>query len=539
VPAPLISINKQYDVNADGTKTGTTYSITLTGTILPFRGSPSGSYASLSQAFYTLGGDPPDEPYVGNNEDFNHLLRKQEALRWLFAEDGGILEWQPSNGQPPVKCYPRVLSISFPEGQWADRCEYTIELEAPWLYLNGTLDVEDNISTNLVSSSAETWSFEEIVGHENTQYKVVHDVDAEGKLEYNGVGAPYLDKQAWENAKTFVDSRVDGSIDNDIMFAALGASGKVTGQYSNVVRIDQDGGTYGVTEEWLLSNSSTYEERQFTVTYDQSTDEYSITYQGTIYGLSQGSRAGNVGDINEAKASIPTQAEARTTAISYVSSLIGTKTVPTSPDRETFSLNQSDGTVSFTYEWNTSNTATAFISDEARHSYSLDNLLNTLVFTQNIDGKGVTADDRLANAKSNIYSNSTALGLAKVLAGTNLTYNLVSVVKAFRDQEGSVNISWTWTDRDSHGTEVNIQTQEPTTILASITIPGRTAGPIIQNMGTKKSKITIVTIRSKRHTVRPNLATEPYGDGTIVDDSSNWNPNTGVADRTTRFLKET
>jgi hypothetical protein len=109
-------MNKSYDTDGDGTKRGSAYRITLTGTFVPFRGSPSGSYTSLDQAFWTLSGDPPDETYAGGNEDFNHILRKQEALRWLFSEDGGILEWQPSGGQPPVKCYPRVLSISFPEG---------------------------------------------------------------------------------------------------------------------------------------------------------------------------------------------------------------------------------------------------------------------------------------------------------------------------------------------------------------------------------------------------------------------------------------
>jgi hypothetical protein len=283
IPAPLVSVNKIYQTSDDGTKRGTIYSITLTGTILPFMGSPSGSYSSLGQAFYTIGGYPSDEINTGNNIDFNNILRKQEALRWLFNEDGGSLEWQPAGGQPPVKCYPKVLSVNFLEGQWADRCEYTIELEAPWIYINGTTDIEDSIATGLISTSTETWSFEETEGRNNEQYRVSHEVDAKGILGYDGVGDLYEDRQAWENAKIFVDARISGTIANDIMFAALGSFGKITGHYNSIIRIDKDGGTYGITEEWLLSDSSTYEERQFTVEYDQTQDEYNVTYQGTIW----------------------------------------------------------------------------------------------------------------------------------------------------------------------------------------------------------------------------------------------------------------
>lgn len=540
IPAPLISIVKNYESNGDGTKVGSNYSITLTGTLLPFMGSPSGSYPSLSQAFHTIGGYPPDETYESNNEDFNHILRKQEALRWLFNEDGGILEWQPSNGQPPVKCYPKILSINFSEGQWADRCDYIIELEAPWIYINGTTELEDGFATNLISASSETWSFEEIVGRENQQYRVVHEVNANGKLGYDGTGDLYEDKQAWEHAKDFVDSKINGTINNDIMFAALGASGKIVGNYSQIIRVDKDGGTYGITEEWLLSDSNTYEERQFTVDYNQSRDEYIITYQGTIHGIGDNSRTGNVANMNQAKAAIPSTSTARNTVVAYIGSFIGDKSVPNSPDKKTFAFNQQDGIVNFTYQWNTSDFSTVFIIEEAQHSYSLDSLLNTLTFTQIIEGKGSSYDERLQNARNATYVDSVALFRAKDLARTSLGYYLSSVVKSFNKREGTIRINWNWTDRNMHAEEITIQVQEPVSVVATIPIPGRAAGPIIQDMGTKNSEIITVTIRSKRHTSRPSLATEPYGeDGTIIGDSTTWNPQTGIADRTTRFLKET
>jgi len=57
-------------------------------------------------------------------------------------------------------------------------------------------------------------------------------------------------------------------------------------------------------------------------------------------------------------------------------------------------------------------------------------------------------------------------------------------------------------------------------------------------MATPTSKITTVTIRSKNHTTQPTLNTSLYASGLIVSDSENWNPDTGTAERTTRFLKD-
>jgi len=541
IPAPVVSINKGYQANKDGTKRGTKYSIVLTGTLLPFAGSPSGSYSSLDQAFHTVGGFPSDEINTGGSANFNSILRKQEALRWLFSEDGGSLEWQPSEGQPPVKCSPRVISINFSEGQWADRCDYTIELEAPWVYINGTSELEDDLSTDLVSASTETWSFEEVEGRNNQQQKISHEVTAEGQLGYDGVGGLHESKQAWEHAKDFVDARTDGTIDSDIMFAALGATNKITGHYNKVTRIDQDGGTYGVTESWLLSDSNTYEERQYTVEYKQDTDEYSVTYQGTIIGVNANDRTGDADNMDKAKAAIPTPEEARVTAIAAVDSLLGEKSIPTHPDKRSVSLNQQDGTVSFTYEWNTSDDSSSFIKEDAQHSYSVDNLLSTLTFTQTVEGKGTSSSEKMTNAKADIYSDSTARTRAKSLASTPpANYFLTSVVKSYDKLAGIVKANWTWTDRDANSTEVTIQTQEKANILATIPIPGRSSGPIVQNMGTLTSEIISVVMRSKRNTSQPNLNTVAYGEGgTIISDSTSWNPITGVAERSTKFLKET
>lgn len=554
IPAPIVSITKSYEINDNDVKKGTTYSIVLKGTLLPYNGSPSGSYTNISNSFWNLGGYPPDQQ-IGmiDGEPFDLLLRKQESLRWLFNEDGGALEWQPAGGQSPVKCYPKVISINFQEGQWVDKCDYEISLTAPLIYINGTIDTEDDFSNDFISSSNETWSFEEVDGRENKQYKVVHEVNAKGKLGYDSVGHLRDDKQAWENAKDYVDTRVNGTVDNDIMFASLGATNKVTGQYSTVIKTDQDGGTYGITEEWLLSNETTYEERQFSVDYDHIKDEYNITYQGTIYGVTTDSLTGEVSNINVAKSNIPDRTTARMTAISYVGSLLGGRTIPSFPSKETFALNQLDGTVSFTYQWNTADNGASYISDDSQLSYSTDDLLHTLTLTQTVNGKGSTPSSRLVNARQSVYNNSAALLQAKSIAATSLVYNLSSTVQLIDPREGIIKTTWVWTDRNSNNLSVTVQTQEQVPIIATIPIPGRASGPIIQNMNTLSSEVVTVTMKSTRNTVgsnpptprkptnlNPSLYLDP---GTVIlyvlSDVETWNPITGAAERVTRYLIDT
>jgi len=539
VPAPLVTINKNYDINEEGTKRGTTYAITLTGTLVPFRGSPSGNFTDIEDSFFTLSGDPPDQTVVGGNEDFNRLLRKQEALRWLFSEDGGSLEWQPAGGQPPVKLFPKVLSINFTEGQWVNRVDYIIELEAPWILINGILPIEDDFATDLISTSTETWSFEEVDGRENEQHRVTHEVSAQGVLGFDGVGGLFENKEAWEHAKDFVDARISGIIDDDIMFAALGGTNRTFGRNTRVIRIDEDGGTYGVTEEWLLSDFTTFEEQTFTVDYIQTEDEFNVTYQGVIHGVFQGSKDGEISNVNTAKIAVPSIATAKAITLERVNVFLDGKLIPDFPEKETYVINKQDGTVTFTFQWNTSDNSTAFISEEAQLSESLDNLLNTLTFTQTVEGKGSTSE-RLDNAEALVDSDDNALIKAKSLANTTLDFFLASVVRSFNRRTGVIRSSWTWTDRNANSEETTIQTQGAASILAIIPIPGRAAGPIIQDMQTVGSEIITVTIRSKRNKTEPVLDTIEHGeDGIIISDNTTFSPETGVAERTTRFLKDT
>ena len=56
IPAPFVSISKEYNALDDGTPVGSTYSIVLHGTLLSFKGSPSSSGTFWESTDY-----PPDE----------------------------------------------------------------------------------------------------------------------------------------------------------------------------------------------------------------------------------------------------------------------------------------------------------------------------------------------------------------------------------------------------------------------------------------------------------------------------------------------
>jgi len=159
-PAPLISISQTVDKTGGGDAIGSTYSITLTGTILEDRGFPLardsqknlfsqidkdgekvawggslvGPYESFDSSVSHYNDHRPLTQFVPTNYKLDAILHKQKVLRALFAIDGQRMEITPVHGdQPEIICYPRVLSVSFTEGLYLNKCDYTVTLEADTL----------------------------------------------------------------------------------------------------------------------------------------------------------------------------------------------------------------------------------------------------------------------------------------------------------------------------------------------------------------------------------------------------------------------
>jgi len=169
IPAPLVDISKDYVKASDGEKIGTTFTITLDGVMLPHKGSPNSQ-----GAFHSDHGYPADE-YIPENKLYYSLLKKTEALRDLFSSEGQMLKigsWYDEdddgddNAYPAISGYPRVVNLSFPANQYVSNPQYNITMEMDEVFgmktSSAILGQEDfrNISDNIIPESGNAFSDE-------------------------------------------------------------------------------------------------------------------------------------------------------------------------------------------------------------------------------------------------------------------------------------------------------------------------------------------------------------------------------------------
>lgn len=282
IPAPFVSIGKVYQKSPDGSILGTLFSLTLTGKIFPYKGSPKSD-----GTFWTLSGYPPDEVKT-DDQMLAAINAKQEALRRLFADEGKQLLIQPWDGSSPLQCNPRDISIEFAGGLWYNDLDYTINLQCDQILGLINSSDEDNL-TVYISDAAESWQIElnENVPENEFQqqtFRISHTVSAVGKKFYNTDGTVTL--QAWQQAQAYVLPRLGMDLTRLAAPSSLNVPSYLTG--FNQVRaetVDERGGSYSVTESWLASSGSALEE--FTISVQSGIQDglVHVGIQGTINGL--------------------------------------------------------------------------------------------------------------------------------------------------------------------------------------------------------------------------------------------------------------
>lgn len=315
VPAPIVDIKKSYKRIGDTRKVKPIFTLTLNGTILNFKGSPicdDGDADTL--VFQTSGGVfdyPADSVNWDNNDGQAMLFLKQEAIRELFSNDYLPLEFIPWNASQPVRCYPRVIDIEFPQDIWYRRTDYRITLEADYIIGSSTDQAapgEDfstvdsgniynfgNTSYDLIGSynvqdASESWNISmdtEFYG----VFKIEHNLSAQG---YRTADASGNMTEAWINARQWVNSRLG----YDAHYAQSSVFGSVTtGQFTNynhyrTNNIDTNNGSFASTESWLLCSGHFYEDSTADVKQSASEPYIGIGVQGTIYGVDSGTIVG-------------------------------------------------------------------------------------------------------------------------------------------------------------------------------------------------------------------------------------------------------
>jgi len=171
-PAPFVNITKEFDKQGDGEILGARYAITLSGTLVADRGSPTHQGLFLNTAadhIHDLDGDGTSgaEP---ERLWYKSIQRKQKALMRLVSKlyEGSYLEIDPpsEDGTNGFKAYVRLESIDLPAHEPGNpyKSDYTINLSADVLIGpdgNSDLDNWPAAGKWLVSSASETWGIEE------------------------------------------------------------------------------------------------------------------------------------------------------------------------------------------------------------------------------------------------------------------------------------------------------------------------------------------------------------------------------------------
>ena len=290
IPSPLPTISKSYQTSEDGTRVGTTFNITLTGSLVSHKGSPKSGLkdvggSSWVGAFWNdTATYPPDEGMTTVDDHFQSILRKQEHLRSLFSYEGAPLIIRSyDSGNVNLKCFPRVKTpITFSEGPWVHQCNYSVELEADVLYSDKiVISGEDPNLYPYVSEASEDWQIEK--NDDNLSYRLSHNVSAKGKRFYDSNG---LQRAAWENARLYVLPKLGLNQDRIINSEVMNLFNHSGFDYVRSQNLNELGGTFAVTESWVVtSGAAAIETFNVSTRVEAETNLTHVTVEGEVRGL--------------------------------------------------------------------------------------------------------------------------------------------------------------------------------------------------------------------------------------------------------------
>lgn len=348
-PAPFVSISRNYQRagGATGEIIGSNYQISLTGTLVAEKGSPNSS-----GVFWDQPGYPPDET-IAFDDRLRSILAKQRALEGLFRpiNDGKKLEIQSSNGTQPYICYPRILDVTFQEGNWFNVCEFSIQLEADKIFPLPDDDFEFDID-----EASESWSLDPQRQPENDQipitYQLTHNVSATGKRTFDDLGNPI--QEPWQNAKDWVESRL--GIDSSILSSTFNdlPAGFTGRDHLKTEFIDPFQGQYTVNETWLLTTGSVLEDYSLSVTGGNTSVISQVSISGSITGLEEYSNSES-GNISKTKYETASEYfdSIQSSLFSRAQSALPGSVLNTIRLGETVGRNPVAGTINYSYEYDT------------------------------------------------------------------------------------------------------------------------------------------------------------------------------------------
>lgn len=356
-PVPFITSTRTFDKTANGVTVGSTYKLTLNGTLVSF----SGSYLSVD----TL-------------QDQLNLAMSTEGQEFVVICSGSGVSGDI------YRTYPRILSLNYSPSpdNWVYTTPYTIELEFDFNPITSGVAIDPSGYGPFIRDFNEQWTIEVveddayyykslspsgILDVMPSQYRVTHNVQAVGKSVYS---SGVLNKQAWEQARDYIlpylgfdNAKLNAS--GVLNICDVGASGY---NYVRVNQVDETGGSFAVQESWLFVHPSTsgYAGRAIenfvaTAKKDLSSDIFTVTVEGSIIGLE--SRSYRTSPCTSGLAISETKYDA---ALDYWNNLqaklysravtaangANSRSMNTAIFNSSVGHNPTKGTINYTYEYN-------------------------------------------------------------------------------------------------------------------------------------------------------------------------------------------
>jgi len=504
MPAPFVTIAKEYQKAGDGEMLGCTYNITLNGTMVAYKGSPQsdGSFITVDVN--------EDIPLAA--EKHKSILNKMKAISNLFSSDndGGLLEIDFEDGDAGFAAHVNIDGVDFGDGgNLVQTTAYSISLSANILY-GPDGQVSDNETFPYhIQSADESWeitegdgtaivlsmvnpgvSLDADVTDVKKIYQLTHTMSATGKPVWDSTVAygrleNIVGGEAWQQALLYIRDKIGTQV---------GTTGSVAGGYATEQDFDNPVNTdiigiYGMNLGGCTDN--TYITR---ATCEAAGNAW-IGYSGWDYGRTQtiDKKAGSV-SVTETWTLAP-----ETNGVKETLDIQISQTDDTDSKNSTNQITIS-GTIKGMVEavgenYSTKNAETD--ANETKYTVAKARLALILPLMDNI--VKAAANTYIAAGAGNFFS---ALPDSKTL-GINVPQGEITYSFVYSDK------GQTYFGDGVQSSSFSVNETRPGHILAVTPVMGRAYGPVIQDGGTQteyKRSLTIdLTVNKKKWGLTNNL----------------------------------
>lgn len=347
IPGPRVQFERVVDRTSAGKVTRRYWRVTVIGTFIADKGSPTASATWQTTAGY------PSDTSEALNARIAAFREKLKAATGVFANDGRLFEIIPGDGTDSISCRPRWGQILYKEGDWVNVVDWQIEGEADSLFFGATEYGADR------AVDQETWELTQ-ADEPGQLFRLVHSVSAQGQPTYGSGGS--VTAEGWQVAQALVTAALGF---DQAMLTAAGVIGLSNYRGYSRVRsqtVDKAQGRFSATEQWTcvdpnfaptgLTGGTCNEEYQVSDQYSNDSGLYGVTVSGTITGL----EVRDTGDVVTATRWQSAAARATGLTDSWAHSLAETHfslDLNPKPTSKTISRNITNGVVTYSFGFDT------------------------------------------------------------------------------------------------------------------------------------------------------------------------------------------